>query len=51
MLNIAIPGRSAVLLTEMAKIFRFDFIPVSEWLGSAFNLTIADDLHLSNLFL
>ena len=43
MLNIAIPGSSAVLLTEMAKIFRFNFIPVSEWLGNAFNLTIADD--------
>ena len=28
MLNMAIPGGTAILLTEMAQIFRFNFIPV-----------------------
>ena len=51
MLNVAMPGSSAILLTEMAQTFRFNFIPINHWLGSALDLTIADDKPFNNLFL
>ena len=38
LLNIAIPGSTSIMLTEMAKILRFSFIPLDEWLVDAFDV-------------
>lgn len=31
MINISIPGRTSIMLTELAKALRFDFIPMNDW--------------------
>lgn len=32
LLNISYSGRVAIMLTEIAKVLRFEFVPVDEWL-------------------